>query len=123
MSYKNVSNCVKLVIAQTEFIGGAINKHIADDLSDRIFKKTGFRISKETLWNAFRKRLKSEDLSDEEKNAIAQFAGFINWEAYEESLTDKLIQKDKIPYKGVFFTLLFILTIYGILYLIKSLFL
>ena len=115
----NIRDCLIEAIKQTEFSGRAINKRVAYDLQDRIKQKTGLFISGETLYNIYRKRISEEEISDSEKNAIAQFANFHSWQDYISIKDENQIQDKKFPIKSITYITTFMIGIYLFIRIIK----
>lgn len=104
-----IRECLLEVIAQTEFAGRAINRNIADDLSDRIKKITGIRIHSEELYAIFRNRQTEENTRNSTKNALAQFAQYHNWEHFISSSRTIQTEKQTFPWRiGLYTFILFI---------------
>ncbi len=115
----NIRDCLIEAIKQTEFSGRAINKRVANDLQDRIKQKTGLFISDETLYNIYRKRISEKEISDSEKNAIAQFANFTSWKDFISIKDENQIQNKKVHTKPIAYITTFMLGVYLFILILK----
>ncbi|MFO7868787.1 MAG: hypothetical protein R6U95_05760 [Bacteroidales bacterium] len=105
--------CLQQAINKTEFLNRGLTQGIADDLSDRIALKTGHKIDSQTLYSMYRHTLSENDIALEDKNALAQFAQYQNWEHFvsQNSTPQKQTQKNFhfILYLGFFMLSIYIL--------------
>lgn len=106
-----LQTCIQEAINQTEYMNRGLTQKTAEDISDRIFRQTGYQFAPERLYQLFRKRSNEIDASIQEKNAIAQFAQYHSWEHFITTKNNN-IKKQTFQYKTFIIILLFILLIY-----------
>jgi hypothetical protein len=116
-----LQKCLQKAINETEYMKRGLTPRIAEDLSDRINLKTGHKIHADTLYNIYRTRPSEKSVSIEDKNALAQFAQFHNWEHFVQVNTHKISHPHNFQF--VFYIAFFMLSIFILIHLIRYFFL
>lgn len=115
--------CVKQVIDQTEFMGRGLVPKIADDITDRIQRQTGYVFQKGRLYEIYRKQLAENEVDIHEKNALAQFAQYHDWEHFVDAVSKTLEKKPASPFSLFWYILIFLLGIYTLFSFLLKIFL
>lgn len=120
-SLNNIQHLLQKIKAQLAWGDSATwSSRDFEELSDRIFSKTGNRVSVTTLKRAWGRANNTSRLSHATLNILAQFAGFENWRSFNQQHQQEKKQVSTPNRKKVSYR---ILGIIGLLLLIPILFL
>ena len=109
-----LQKCLQQAIDTTEFAGRGLIPKIADDITDRIAIATGFTFKPGRLFYIYRHQLSEHEVDVQEKNAIAQFAQYHNWEHFLQSQQTKQNIQSTSPLQFLLYIILFMVCIYTI---------